>query len=143
MPSPGFEPRPYGTAVKVTSRYTGWAAYLKSLIFNQLTMGFPFESAQPCVSRKLSNGEYNCQSLMPISVFGPMGTEVHKRMFRSGSQSDVKSPVFSSQASLTLCKDLGFTGRKVGVREARLAKISQIFIPENEICFYANDFQRI
>ncbi|GFX29219.1 hypothetical protein TNCV_3217531 [Trichonephila clavipes] len=26
MPSPGFEPRPYGTAVSVTNHYTGWAA---------------------------------------------------------------------------------------------------------------------
>ncbi|GFU23977.1 hypothetical protein TNCV_3332051 [Trichonephila clavipes] len=25
MPSPGFEPSPYGTAVSVTNRYTGWA----------------------------------------------------------------------------------------------------------------------
>ncbi|GFX09817.1 hypothetical protein TNCV_654161 [Trichonephila clavipes] len=26
MPSPGFEPRPYGTAVSVTEYHTGWAA---------------------------------------------------------------------------------------------------------------------
>ncbi|GFT85095.1 hypothetical protein TNCV_791281 [Trichonephila clavipes] len=25
MPSPGFEPRPYGTTVSVTNHYTGWA----------------------------------------------------------------------------------------------------------------------
>ncbi|GFV82499.1 hypothetical protein TNCV_3982891 [Trichonephila clavipes] len=26
MPSPGFKPRPYGTAVIVTNHYSGWAA---------------------------------------------------------------------------------------------------------------------
>ncbi|GFV30247.1 hypothetical protein TNCV_97231 [Trichonephila clavipes] len=26
VPSPGFEPRPYGTTVNVTNHYTGWAA---------------------------------------------------------------------------------------------------------------------
>ncbi|GFW99074.1 hypothetical protein TNCV_3008441 [Trichonephila clavipes] len=25
-PSPGFEPRPYGTAVSITNNYTGWVA---------------------------------------------------------------------------------------------------------------------
>ncbi|GFX01261.1 hypothetical protein TNCV_4582271 [Trichonephila clavipes] len=29
MPSPGFEPRPYGIAVSVTNHYTGWAARIK------------------------------------------------------------------------------------------------------------------
>ncbi|GFT71953.1 hypothetical protein TNCV_2515931 [Trichonephila clavipes] len=28
MPSPGFEPRPYRTTVRVTNHYTGWAAHI-------------------------------------------------------------------------------------------------------------------
>ncbi|GFX45545.1 hypothetical protein TNCV_2740821 [Trichonephila clavipes] len=41
-------------------------------------------------------------SIMSISVFMTLGIEVHEQMFRSGGQSDSKSPVFSSQASLVL-----------------------------------------
>ncbi|GFT91281.1 hypothetical protein TNCV_2168691 [Trichonephila clavipes] len=29
MSSPGFEPRPYGTAISITNQYTGWAARLR------------------------------------------------------------------------------------------------------------------
>ncbi|GFV24398.1 hypothetical protein TNCV_2005811 [Trichonephila clavipes] len=35
-------------------------------------------------------------------VFVTLGAEVHKQMFRSGGQSDAKSSLFSSQASLIL-----------------------------------------
>ncbi|GFX99088.1 hypothetical protein TNCV_2492701 [Trichonephila clavipes] len=36
---------------------------------------------------------------VPNSVFITLGTEVQEQMFRSGGQSYVKPPVFSSQAS--------------------------------------------
>ncbi|GFW37270.1 hypothetical protein TNCV_2632541 [Trichonephila clavipes] len=39
---------------------------------------------------------------VPISAFMTLGTEVHEQMFRSGDQSDMKPPVFSSQASRVL-----------------------------------------
>ncbi|GFW45239.1 hypothetical protein TNCV_4733471 [Trichonephila clavipes] len=41
MPSPGFEPMPYGTAVSVTNHYTGWA------VINELS----FIWTKPLVTR--------------------------------------------------------------------------------------------
>ncbi|GFV18479.1 hypothetical protein TNCV_4469151 [Trichonephila clavipes] len=38
----------------------------------------------------------------PSTVFVALGDKVQEQMFRSGGQSDVKAPVFSSQASLVL-----------------------------------------
>ncbi|GFV13600.1 hypothetical protein TNCV_68031 [Trichonephila clavipes] len=39
---------------------------------------------------------------VPISVFITLGIDVHEQLFRSRGQSDAKSPVFNSQASLVL-----------------------------------------
>ncbi|GFX24435.1 hypothetical protein TNCV_992501 [Trichonephila clavipes] len=39
---------------------------------------------------------------VPNSVYVDLGPEVHEQIFQSGSQSDAKPPVLSSQASLVL-----------------------------------------
>ncbi|GFS80069.1 hypothetical protein TNCV_2988481 [Trichonephila clavipes] len=39
---------------------------------------------------------------VPISAFVTLEAEVHEQMFCSGSQSDMKPPVFNSQANLAL-----------------------------------------
>ncbi|GFT59054.1 hypothetical protein TNCV_186361 [Trichonephila clavipes] len=57
------------------------------------------------ISRAGSSGStaHEGQSLLCPSQFSCLwATEVHEQTFRSGGQSDVKSPVFSSQASLIL-----------------------------------------
>ncbi|GFV85750.1 hypothetical protein TNCV_2003701 [Trichonephila clavipes] len=48
------------------------------------------------------NSPWRSMPIVPISVFMIFGTGVHEQMFLSGGQSDAKSPVFSSQASLVL-----------------------------------------
>ncbi|GFX18144.1 hypothetical protein TNCV_1578231 [Trichonephila clavipes] len=47
-----------------------------------------------------ANGE--SRSLWSAQLSGPLGTEVHEQMFRSGGQSDTKLPMFSPQVSLVV-----------------------------------------
>ncbi|GFW93242.1 hypothetical protein TNCV_2603601 [Trichonephila clavipes] len=54
MPSPGFDPRPYGTVVSVTNHYTGWeaalnpAAYLLRLSVGNTAMETTTGLHSPC-----------------------------------------------------------------------------------------------
>ncbi|GFW33190.1 hypothetical protein TNCV_4700061 [Trichonephila clavipes] len=70
MPSPGFEPRPYGTTVCVANHYTGWATVI--LYLGQMTRMIPelthptFLTSTPrhATLRSLSHVRFNGLELM-------------------------------------------------------------------------------